>query len=227
MAIAKALTTATKLAKKVKKKKITEGTAKSAAGARKTKPRKVKEAEGARKDPITGGSVRAAREVDAGMSGRVNVGSKSDPTKLSVTEMLSKSAKERINLAAAIERKKTKGTATKEELAFLTRHYKQEAADLDRRNVKISEGVRAANRKKKPERTDYVDPETGEIFGKPTKNQLMVAARNARARGMSAREREYRAFLEKEYGIEFYAGGVVNKRYVNPTTSQDRRKKKK
>ena len=225
MAIAKALTTATKLAKKVKKKKITEGTAKSAAGARKTKPRKVKEAEGARKDPVTGGSVRAAREVDAGMSGRVNVGKKSDPTKFEPTEMLSMSAKKRIEKAAAIERKQRLGTSTKAEDAFLKAVRQLDAEDLRRRNVRISQSTRG--KPKKQERTDYVDPETGEIFGKPTKNQLMVAARNARARGMSAREREYRAFLEKEYGIEFYAGGVVNKRYVNPTTSQDRRKKKK
>ena len=38
------------------------------------KKKKPTEAEGARKDPTTGGSVKAAREVDAGRSGKVNRG---------------------------------------------------------------------------------------------------------------------------------------------------------
>jgi hypothetical protein len=43
---------------------------------------------------------------------------------------------------------------------------------------------------------------------------------------MSAKEREYAAFLEKEYGVKFYAGGIADKRYVNVVTSVDNRKKR-
>jgi hypothetical protein len=35
--------------------------------------------------------------------------------------------------------------------------------------------------------------------------------RNARARNMTGKEREYRAFLEKEYGVDFNKGGKVTK----------------
>lgn len=225
MALGKLLSKAAgKAAAKRKRLKATEGTAKSAAGARKSKTRKVKEAEGARKDPITGGSVRAAREVDAGKSGKVTRGKKSDPAKFEPTEMLSKSAKKRIEKMVEIERKQRQGKSTKAEDAFLKAARKQDAEDLRRRNVRISQSTRGKS--KKVERTDYIDPETGEIFGNPTKNQLMVAARNARARGMTGREREYRAFLEKEYGVKFYAGGVADSRYANLVTINDRRKKK-
>jgi len=222
MALLKAIRKTSKAAKKAAK--ATEGTAKSAAGARKTKKRKVKETEGARKDPVTGGSVRAARDVDAGRAGRVNVGKKSDPAKFEPTEMLSMSAKKRIQKMVDIERKQRLGTSTKAEDAFLKAARQQDTDDLRRRNVRISQS--SSGKPKKKERTDYIDPETGEIFGNPTKNQLMVAARNARARGMTGREREYRAFLEKEYGVKFYAGGIADSRYVNLTTTVDRRKKK-
>ena len=45
------------------------------------KKKKPTEAEGARLDPITKGSVKASREVDAGKSGKVKV-SFSDPEKI-------------------------------------------------------------------------------------------------------------------------------------------------
>ena len=53
-------------------------------------------------------------------------------------------------------------------------------------------------RAKGEKRTDYVDPETGEIFGKPTERQIKQAATNLRARGKTSVARELDAFLEEQ-----------------------------
>lgn len=167
--------------------------------------------------------LRTARVAKGSRKPSVTVGKKSDPAKFEPTELLSKSTKERLSKMVKIEKKIREGTATAAEKRFLDAARAQDTEALRRRNVRISQSMRG---KKKAERTDYIDPETGEIFGTPTQKQLEVAARNARARGMTAKEREYRGFLEKEYGVEFYAGGLADKRYVNLVTSIDRRKKK-
>jgi len=64
----------------------------------------------------------------------------------------------------------------------------------DSRRRKIGQSMRG---KKKETRTDYVNPETGEVFGNPTVNQLKQAASNFRARNMSAAARRVEAHMEK------------------------------
>ena len=220
MALLKTLRKTTKAAKKAAKasKKATQK------GVRFSKKKDIKDGMPSREEARIDAELRTARVAKGSRKPSVTVGKKSDPAKFDPTELLSMSAKKRIQKMVDIERKQRLGTSTKAEDNFLKAARRQDAEDLRRRNVRISQATRGKPKKK--ERTDYIDPETGEIFGNPTKNQLMVAARNARARGMSGREREYRAFLEKEYGVKFYAGGVADSRYANLTTTVDRRKKK-
>lgn len=61
---------------------------------------------------------------------------------------------------------------------------------------KISTSTRGKPKGEK--RTDYVDPETGEIFGNPTAPQIKQAASNLRARGKTSAARELDAFLEEQ-----------------------------
>ena len=205
--------------------KALKGTARLAAAIRKQagKKRKTMEPEGARLDPETGRSLRASREVESSQAGEVTRG-KSSTIGGVVAESTSKGAKKAAATKATLQRKVDNGTATKEEKEKLKAMRRKDQLDLSRAQQAAGQTRKA----RKPEgRTDFIDPETGEIFGKPTKNQLMAAARNARARGMTNKEREYAAFLEKEYGVKFYAGGIANKKYVNLVTSVDNRKKKK
>jgi hypothetical protein len=204
--------------------KALRGTTRLAASIRKQagKKRKTMEPEGARLDPETGGSVRAAREVESGQAGEVTRGKASTMGGV-VAESTSKGAKKAAATKAALQRKVDNGTATKAEKEQLKAMRLKDQLDLSRAQQAAGQTRKA----RKPEgRTDFIDPETGEIFGKPTQKQLEAAARNARARGMTAKEREYAAFLEKEYGVKFYAGGVANKKYVNLVTSVDNRKKR-
>ena len=76
-------------------------------------------------------------------------------------------------------------------------------------NAEIKKGeakVRATGRKisastkgksKKQKRTDYVDPETGEIFGNPTEPQIKQAISNLKARGKTKEARKLDAKLEE------------------------------
>lgn len=204
--------------------KALKGTTRLAASIRKQagKKRKTMEPEGARLDPETGGSVRAAREVESGQVGEVTRGKASTMGGV-VAESTSEGAKKAAATKAALQRKVDNGTATKAEKEQLKAMRRKDQLDLSRAQQAAGQTRKA----RKPEgRTDFIDPETGEIFGKPTQKQLEAAARNARARGMTAKEREYAAFLEKEYGVKFYAGGVANKKYVNLVTSVDNRKKR-
>ena len=132
------------------------------------------------------------------------------------------------------------GTATKAERAELRALRIKDELDTSRAQQAAGQTAKAnrAARAKAAQRTDYIDPESGEIVGKPTKRQLEAAMRNARARNMKPREREYRAFLEKEYGVDFNKGGAVTKRATGAhdfrmnkggllLSSVDNRKKKK
>jgi hypothetical protein len=152
----------------------------------------------------------------------ITVGSKSEVGGV-VAESTSKAGRKAGQRKAELQRKVDDGKATKAEKAELKQLRLKDQLDLSRAQQSAGQTRKSTT---KAERTDYIDPETGEIFGKPTKNQLEAAARNARARGMTAREREYKAFLEKEYGVKFYAGGIADSRYVNLVTTVDRRKKK-
>jgi len=204
--------------------KALKGTTKLAAAIRKqaSKKRKKMEPEGARIDPETGGSVRAAREVESGQAGEVTRG-KSSTMGGVVAESTSKNTKARAQTIVDLEKKIKAGDATDAEKRRYRAMVIKDELDLSRAQQAAGQTRKA----QKPQgRTDYIDPESGEIFGTPTQRQVEAAARNARARGMTAKEREYAAFLEKEYGVKFYAGGIADKRYVNVVTSVDNRKKR-
>lgn len=204
--------------------KIAKGTARVAKAARK----KLKE-----KPTQTTGEMSAAeraieRELATSKVAKgsraenITVGSKSEVGGV-VAESATKSSRAMAKRKADLQRKVDDGNATAAEKKELKALRLKDQLDLSR-----AQQTAGQTRKSTPkaERTDYIDPETGEIFGNPTKNQLEVAARNARARGMSAREREYRAMLEEKYGVKFYAGGIADKRYVNLVTITDNRKKR-
>ena len=177
------------------------------------KPRKKgkqTELEGARANPETGGSDKVARDVEGGGAGKVTASK--EPGFLQQQRTPSSRAVAKIK--ADLQRKVDDGTATKAERAELRALRIKDELDTSRaqqaagQTAKSNRAARAAAAK----RTDYVDPESGEIVGKPTKRQVEAAMRNARARNMKPREREYRAFLEKEYGVDFNKGGKVTKR---------------
>ena len=170
------------------------------------------ELEGARANPETGGSDKVARDVEGGGAGKVTTSK--EPGFLQQQRTPGSRAVAKIK--DALQRKVTNGTATKAEKAELRALRIKDELDLSRQQQTAGQTAKAnrAARAKAAKRTDYIDPETGEIFGKPTKPQVEAAARNARARGMTAREREYRAFLEKEYGVDFNKGGKVTKRAI-------------
>lgn len=205
-------------------KLISKGTARVAKAARK----KLKE----KPTQTTGEMSAAERAIERELasdkvakgsrSENITVGSKSEVGGV-VAESTSKASRKVAQRKAELQRKVDDGKATKAEKAELKQLRLKDQLDLSRAQQSAGQTRKSTP---KAERTDYIDPETGEIFGNPTKNQLEVAARNARARGMSAREREYRAMLEEKYGVKFYAGGIADSRYVNLVTTIDRRKKK-
>ena len=185
---------------------------------------KQTELEGARANAETGGSDKVARDVEGGGAGKVTASKEPGFLQQQRTAGSRAVAKAKADL----QRKVDDGTATKAERAELRALRIKDELDLSRQQQASGQTAKAnrAARAKAAERTDYIDPESGEIFGTPTQRQVEAAARNARARGMTAKEREYAAFLEKEYGVKFYAGGIADKRYVNLVTSVDNRKKR-
>ena len=79
---------------------------------------------------------------------------------------------------------------------------KIENADIKKGEAKVRATGRkiSASTKGKPKgqkRTDYVDPETGEIFGKPTERQINQAISNLKARGKTKEARKLDAKLEE------------------------------
>jgi len=205
--------------------KIAKGTARVAKAARKQIKKKPTQTTGesSAAEQQMARELATAEVAKGSRAENITVGSKSEVGGV-VSESTSKAGRKAGQRKAELQRKVDDGTATKAEKAELKQLRLQDQLDLSR-----AQQAAGQTRKSTPkaERTDYIDPETGEIFGTPTKNQLEAAARNARARGMTAREREYRAMLEEKYGVKFYAGGVADKRYVNLVTITDNRKKKK
>lgn len=210
--------------KKPKRRAVKKPVKKSATqeGVKFSKDKDIQDGTPSREEIRIDAELRTADVAKGSRKPSVTVGSKSEAGGV-VEESTSKGAKARAKEIVRLETLVRQGKATKADKAKLKRMRDKDVLDTVRAEVK---GAATRRGTKKPKRTDYVDPETGEIFGTPTKNQLMVAARNARARGMTNKEREYRAFLEKEYGVQFYAGGIADKRYVNLVTTVDRRKKK-
>ena len=202
------LTKAVKKAAKASEKATKKAAKKAAKKKAPEKKGKKVELEGARANADTRGSYRAAREVEAGRAGEVTKGKEVGFLQAQRTPSSRAAAK----VKAELSKKKREGTATKAELDELAAIRKKDRMDKLRADIKASQTAKSPAARKAREakaRTDYVDPESGEIVGNPTKAQLEAAMRNARARNMTSREREYRAFLEKEYGADFNKGGVV------------------
>jgi len=204
------LTKAVKKAAKASEKATRKGAKKAAKKKAPEKKGKKVELEGARANAETRGSERAAREVEAGRAGEVTKGKEVGFLQAERTPASRAAAKVKTELS----KKKREGTATKAELEELAAIRKKDRMDKLRADIKASQTAKSPAARKAREakaRTDYVDPESGEIIGNPTKAQIEAALRNARARNMTSREREYRAFLEKEYGQDFNKGGSVVK----------------
>jgi len=203
------LSKAVKAAAKRASKKEKEAAKKAAKNKKPAKKGKQTELEGARANPETQGSDRVARDVEAGRAGKVTA--TKGPGFLQQQRTASSRAVAKVK--ADLQRKVDDGTATKAERAELRALRIKDELDTSRAQQAAGQTAKAnrAARAKAAQRTDYVDPESGEIVGKPTKRQVEAAMRNARARNMKPREREYRAFLEKEYGVDFNKGGAVKK----------------
>lgn len=195
-------------------KLISKGTARVAKAARRQKPKKKTEttAEASAAEQQIERELRTADVAKGSRKPSVTVGSKSEVGGV-VAESTSKGGRKAAERKAELQRKVDDGKATAAEKKELKALRLKDQLDLSRSQQAAGQTAKAnrAARAKAKERTDYVDPETGEIFGKPTKRQLEAAMRNARARNMTGKEREYRAFLEKEYGVEFNKGGQVTK----------------
>jgi len=215
MAFTKVIKATSKAAKKVAKRKspkATEGTAEEARKARKRKPSKSIEYEAGRRDPESGGSVAAAKDVETGKAGKVTRGSASVNNFIKDQMALSKGMKKRDEQDAAFYKaiREAETEADKKALKKAHQDVRNERAKVDKEQSertarKISASTRG--KKKAPARTDYVDPETGEIFGKPTPRQVEQAIRNAKARGQTkiARsiEAKYNEIRLKEGKTEF------------------------
>jgi len=161
--------------------------------------------EGMGLDAITGGSIRAAVDVDKGKAGKVTRSPEPGFLQQQRTEGGRKRAKRRVE---AEEKARAGDKGAKKTVERMT---KQDELDTARARAKASATRRS---RKKPQRTDYVDPETGEIFGNPTKQQLERAAKNFQARGMSGPAREIMARLDEleptkagESGVRRRSGG--------------------
>ena len=158
--------------------------------------------EGAALDAETGRSVSAARDVESGKAGKVTRG-KSSVNNFIKDQMAASpgmQARKRQDDAfyKAIREAETDADKSKLRAAHQKIRDKRDIADK-KQSESTARKISASSRgRKKPARTDYVDPETGEIFGTVTKPQLEQAARNFRARNMSSAARRVEAAIEEK-----------------------------
>lgn len=152
-----------------------------------------------------GGSVKATRA--SGTRGeKVTVGKQSYTNFINDQMAIFRSKPDRASrirrrlLDKIVEAEKAGDTAAVKKLRAAA--DKIENADIKKGEAK----VRATGRKisastkgksKGQKRTDYVDPETGEIFGKPTVPQIKQAISNLKARGKTKEARKLDAKLEE------------------------------
>jgi len=158
--------------------------------------------EGAALDAETGRSVSAARDVESGKAGKVTRG-KSSVNNFIKDQMAASpgmQARKRQDDAfyKAIREAETETDKKKLRAAHQKIRDKRDVID-EKQAESTARKISASSRgRKKPTRTDYVDPETGEIFGNVTKNQLEQAARNFRARNMTSAARRVEAAMEEK-----------------------------
>tara|TARA_R110002153_G_C13193731_1_gene486290 strand:- start:47 stop:949 length:903 start_codon:yes stop_codon:yes gene_type:complete len=152
--------------------------------------------EGMALDPITGGSVRAASDVDKGKAGKVTRSPEPGFLQSQRTAGSRAAAKTKAELSAKVR----DGKATKAE--------KEQLKKLRSKDVKDEQSARAkagqSNRGKKKEVDDFakaIDRKTGEIneasFNKLTKNQQQSLIRDIEARFEGPRLRRIKAQLEE------------------------------
>ena len=186
------------------------------------KKKKPTEAEGARLDPVTKGSVKASREVDAGKSGKVNRGK----SRSFAQEMENASSRKRAKEFTRIERK-AKADRTTEEKTFYAKYLREEAkrklrADMASsntqraKNKKRSEQMDPAGRKRERITTDDAgNPVTGEITGKTTSKRAEILARNQEVRDRIAadeakKKRGRQRLKDKTDKTKMAYGGMAN-----------------
>jgi len=158
--------------------------------------------EGMGLDPETGGSVKAGRDVDLGRAGKVTMTRGKNFVQSQINKARVAEGKEKVSLQGKVDR----GTATAKEKAKLKKLRK---ADKDA-TIRQQSGKRG---KVKLEKGDYVNTKTGEVITNPeslkdlpggrdlyvkdpTPPRLEAIKRNAKARGMTGREREMKGLRE-------------------------------
>ena len=151
--------------------------------------------EGMGLDAETGGSRRAAQDVDQGKAGKVTATPGKNFVQSQITKARVSEAKQKVSLQGKVDR----GTATASEKAKLKKLKKADTEATGRQQ-------RGQRGKVKLEKGDYVNTKTGEIVSDPksladlpggrdlyvkdpTPPRLEAIKRNARARGMTGRER--------------------------------------
>jgi hypothetical protein len=164
------------------------------------KKKKRTEAEGARLDPVTKGSVKASREVDAGKSGKVNRGK----SRSFAQEMENASSRKRAKEFTRIERKAKADMAS--------------SSTQRAKNKKTSEKLDPAGRKRERITTDDAgDPVTGELTGKTTSKRAEILARNQEVRDRlaadEAKKKRGRAALRDKSKMA-YGGMANNKKHM-------------
>ena len=158
--------------------------------------------EGAALDPETGRSVSAARDVESGRAGKVTRGKFSVTNFIKDQMAMSPGMQSRRETNNAFQRaiNKAETQAEKDKLRAALEKIRERREEIDVKQAektrrKISASLRG---RKKPTRTDYVDPETGEVFGNVTPNQMRQAAANFRARNMPSAARRVEAAMEEK-----------------------------
>ena len=166
--------------------------------------------EGASKDPVTGGSVRAARAPDTGKvsTGRGQKGA-TEGTATGSGWQASRGRQGRVKRKTQLRLKKERGTITAAEQTELTRLTKSMAksdaeatARQGRKDVKGQQRATEQGRKRrgisKTSDPDHMK-QTGEIRKgyKPTPREIQVAITNAESRNDKPRVRQLKALLEE------------------------------
>ena len=166
--------------------------------------------EGASRDPVTGGSVRAARKGD---TGKVSTGSGqkglTEGTATGSGWKASRGRQGRVKRKTQLEVKKQRGTITAAEQTELTRLRKSMAksdaeatARQGRKDVKGQQRAieQGKKRRGKPKTSDADHmKQTGEIREgyNPTPREIQVAITNAQSRKETGKVRRLRAMLEE------------------------------
>jgi len=172
-----------------------------------TTKRRSSGAEGARRDPETGGSVDVSRQVEQRMrtgAEKVTRGKASGDRGI-VAESTSKGRIARSKRVANLETKEEKGIITKEEKRELDRKTDKDVADTSRA-ARTAAATRRANALKEAGK-DKRDPrdtliQTGEIMEgyNPTDREMQQAISNLTARKTDPKIRERLAIIESMVG---------------------------